>query len=468
MAENALTEGRSKELQSIEAASAVSVLEFESPSGVLMHVQPVGSARSVSWVLSIMVVALLVVAALFPIDMDVVATGRVISTADTIMIQPYDPSIIRSVNVHEGQVVHKGDVLARLDPTFAGSDEAQLQGDVDNYQAQVDEMQAEINHVPYQPKVANNATAVQAAYYGERMSQYRSTVTGYDMKIAGLQSTLGQAQADIQGYTARLQLAVQLENIRQQLEKMQVGSVIDRLSAQDQRTEISRELADAIATSQNATANIKEMSQEKETFIQNWFATVSSSLTEAQRNLSDNLQSLNKARLRRQIVDMKSPIDAVVLSISPTSTGAVLQPSSPLMQLTPLDAPMELDTLVAGQDAGWVHPGQPALIKFTTYNYTRYGTATGTVRYQSADSFTQITNSTQTGVTMQQQGSPTMPFYDARITIDSNNMHGVPGGFHLRPGMPVTAEVQVGKRTILEYMLQRVLPVAYEGMREPP
>ena len=55
----------------------------------------------------------------------------------------------------------------------------------------------------------------------------------------------------------------------------------------------------------------------------------------------------------------------------------------------------------------------------------------------------------------------------ARITIDRLAMHGVPGGFRLIPGMPVTADIKVGKRTVLTYLLGRVLPVATEAMREP-
>jgi hemolysin D len=467
MATTALTAGRAEQIQHVEDVSALAVLEFESPSAAIVQTPVIGSARSVTWVLAVMIIALVAASAFIPVDMQVSATGRVIPTADTIVVQPYDTSIIRTINVREGQIVHAGDVLAKLDPTFAGSDMAQYQGDADTYQAQVDEMTAELNRVPYEPKTANTATAIQAALYGERMAQYRSTMLGYEQKIAGLQATLAQSQADIQGYQMRLQLAAQLEDIRLKLEKMQVGSAIDRLSAQDQRAEMARQLANSVATAQQAQANIKEMNQERDTFDKQWFAQLSTQLATAQTNLNDNLANLAKAKLRHQIVEMKAPVDAIVLSLSKLSTGSVMQPGTELMELTPLDSPMELDTMISGQDAGWVHPGQPALIEFNTYPYVRYGTAAGTVRYVSSDSFTSITNATQQGSTMMQQGSPTMPYYDARVTVDQLNMHGIPGGFHLRPGMPVTVQIKTGKRTVLEYLMERVLPVTGEGMREP-
>ena len=61
-----------------------------------------------------------------------------------------------------------------------------------------------------------------------------------------------------------------------------------------------------------------------------------------------------------------------------------------------------------------------------------------------------------------------VPFYfRARITIDRIDLRDTPEGFQLIPGMPVTADIKVGKRTVLEYLLSRVMPATSEGMREP-
>ena len=59
------------------------------------------------------------------------------------------------------------------------------------------------------------------------------------------------------------------------------------------------------------------------------------------------------------------------------------------------------------------------------------------------------------------------PYYRARIAIDRVALHDVPAGFRLMPGMPVTADIKVGKRTVLQYLLERILPVTAQGMREP-
>jgi hemolysin D len=63
--------------------------------------------------------------------------------------------------------------------------------------------------------------------------------------------------------------------------------------------------------------------------------------------------------------------------------------------------------------------------------------------------------------------SATEPFYRARIAIEKVALHDVPAGFQVIPGMPVTADIKVGKRTVLQYLLGLILPVTREGMREP-
>ena len=69
------------------------------------------------------------------------------------------------------------------------------------------------------------------------------------------------------------------------------------------------------------------------------------------------------------------------------------------------------------------------------------------------------------------QSAPAAPsgesFYRVKIAIQSVDLHDTPPGFRVTQGMPVTADVMVGKRTVLSYIFSRALPVAMDGMREP-
>ena len=122
----------------------------------------------------------------------------------------------------------------------------------------------------------------------------------------------------------------------------------------------------------------------------------------------------------------------------------------------------KVEARIAGADAGYVQEGQKVTIKFDTFPYVQYGTAQGSVRTLSADSFVGSDEAQRAGAFNQ-----TSPYYKTRIAVDEIKMHDVPGGFQLKPGMPVTADISVGQRNILSYLFARVLPIGLEGMREP-
>jgi multidrug efflux pump subunit AcrA (membrane-fusion protein) len=104
-------------------------------------------------------------------------------------------------------------------------------------------------------------------------------------------------------------------------------------------------------------------------------------------------------------------------------------------------------------------------VKFDSFPFVQYGLAEGSVRTISADSFSGGEETQRMSVI--NQAAPGVMYYKARIKIEELNMHDVPGGFHLKPGMPVTTDIRVGERTLLMYLFARVLPVGLEGMREP-
>jgi HlyD family secretion protein len=260
-------------------------------------------------------------------------------------------------------------------------------------------------------------------------------------------------------------LAKELEQKRSELEKLGVGSVINRMSATDSRLEVERTLAASTAQATQGAADMQAMIAERDGYDQNWHGQVNQDLTEAGRKLSDARENLNKASLRKKLVEIRADQDEVVLNIAKVSPGSVMQSGETLMSLTPIDAPLEVEMNVAGTDAGFVHPGNPVTIKFDAFPFTQYGGAEGTVRIVSPDSFQGDPDQKQRGSNQQPQSGPA--FFRSRVSIDETTLHDTPPGFHVQPGMPVTADIKVGKRTMLSYLFSRVLPVASDGMREP-
>jgi hemolysin D len=437
------------------------LLEFELPTAALMATPVKPAARSMLWTVVSLVAACATAAAVIPIDMVVTTGGRVVAMQPTVVVQPLETAIVRAINVREGQVVRAGQVLARLDSTFSAADVGALEAQVRSFQAEVDRLSAEASDQPYRMSTSDTAAAVQAAIYGQRQAQYRAQIESYTQRINSLQAQLTRARGDIKAFAERLEIAAEIESRRRELERLQVGSLMNRLSAQDQRT-MERNLNDATGAAERASRELQQMIAERDSFEQQWKAQVNQDLHERSRSLSNAVENLRKASLRHELVELRAEQDAIVLTVAKLSVGSVMQSGDQFVTLVPMASPLEIEARIAGADAGHVQEGQKVTIKFDTFPYVQYGTAEGTVRTLSADSFVGSEEAPRAAGFHQ-----VPPYYKTRIAIDDVKMHDVPGGFQLKPGMPVTADIKVGQRNVLSYLFARVLPLGLEGMREP-
>ena len=446
-------------------ASLPSLLEFHSPSAALGMVTPLPGARGMTWVVCSLVVACGAAAALIPIDKVVTASGRVVAQSATSVVQPLETAIVRSIEVREGQTVRKGDVLARLDPTFATADVSTLQSQVKSLDAEVSRLEAEAAGATYRPMDDSAVAVLQGVMYTQRKAERAFKNENYTQKISSLQSQVQRAMSDKLGYGERVRIARDLERKRLELERLAVGSQIARLESEATRVEAERGLANAEAQVIQAARDMRALEAERDAYNQQWRSQVSQEQTEQGRKLSDAREQLNKASLRRQLVELRAEQDSIVLNVAKVSQGSVLQSGEQFFTLVPLDAPLEVEVNIAGTDAGFVHPGNPVTVKFDTFPFTQYGSAEGKVRLMSADSFTGNPDERQRGAPQPQAAGPA--FYRSRITLDAIKLHDTPANFRVMPGMPVTADVKVGEHTVLSYLISRVLPVAMTGMREP-
>ena len=444
------------------------LLEFQSPSTAVLSAPIPPSARAVVWIVAALFFSVVLAIGLIKVDRVVTARGEVVSRSPTLLVQPLETAIVREINVHVGEKVRAGQVLARLDPTFAAADLGALAAQVSSLQAEVDREQAEAQAKPFTYVGLDPDLSLQAAIFAQRQAEYSYKLQNYSEKIDELVADIKRSNSDAQGYQDRLEVAKNVETMRRQLERLQVGSKLDTLAAMDNRAEMQRNLENAQETAQAAARELAAMIAERDGYVQKWHADVSQQLAETTGKLSDAREQLEKAQLRRQLVVLRADRDATVLTVAKVSVGSVLQSGQQFISLMPTDAPLEVEANISGNDDGYVRLGDPVAIKFDTFAFTRYGLAYGTLRVVSPNSFTAQDQERQ-GDSSPVPVSPNdiEPYYRARIAIDRVELRGVPHGFTLIPGMPVVADIKVGNQTVLQYLLTRVMPVARQAMREP-
>ena len=211
------------------------ILEFQMPSTAITTAPVPRVARGIVWIIASMFGAILLAMGLIPVDRVVTAQGRVVSRSATLVLQPLEASIVRSIDVHEGQTVQAGQVLARLDPTFAAADVGALAAQVSTLQAQVSRLQAEADGQAVQLQRRRSESG--AAGGDLRRSGSPSTTTSSrttSQKINGLVSGIAKANSDAAGYRSRLAVATNVEKMRRDLERLQVGSKLNTLAAMEQ------------------------------------------------------------------------------------------------------------------------------------------------------------------------------------------------------------------------------------------
>jgi len=443
------------------------LLDFQKPSTAVLEAPMPRTARSIVWIVTSMVAALLAIFALIKVDRVVMANGILISRDSTIVVQPLETSIVRAIEVREGERVRASQLLAQLDPTFASASLDALKAQVASFGAEVSRLEAESADKPFVYQGDDPNLALQASVYAHRTAEFNLKLDFYDQKISELKALIARSQLDAKGYRERLATAQTLETMRQELEQRKIGSRVNTLAANDTRAEMVRALGNAELTAESSSKDLASKLSEKDGYIQNWRATVSQNLTESRRKLSDAREELAKATLRRQLVELRAEKDAIVLSMAKVSVGSVLQSGQQFITLVPVDAPIDVEANVSGQYSGFVHVAQPVAIKLNTFPFAQYGMAEGTVKVISPSSFTAQDEQRNPTSAVPISTNSQEPFYRVRISVDHVGLRNVPKDFQLLPGMPVTVDIKAGERTVFEYLVGAVVPVIKEGLREP-
>lgn len=417
-------------------------------------------ARMTLWLLAALVISAITWGSIARIDRIVTARGKIISSAPNVVIQPLDAAMIRSIDVRTGDIVKAGTVLATLDPTFAQADVAQLESRIANLDASVNRLEAEQNRQIYKPAGDDRYgyQMLQEAIWLERVEQFKAQQRLFNERIARARTGI-MARVNERDYLAsRLKILKEVEAMRVELEEGKTGSRLNSLMARDSRIEIERNLVNTENILAQTKNELEATEAERDVFNRQWDSKVIEELV-TKRNERESLQEqLTKALRRQSMIRLETPVDAVVLDIAQRSVGSIIKDAEPFFKLVPLNAPLEIEAEIDAKDLGYVALNDPVQVKIDAYPYQEHGMIEGKVSTISGDAFNPTNNNPE---------SPKGAFYKARVAMDANSLYNIPDNFRLIPGMPLTAEIKVGSRSIMAYFLHPILKGFGESMREP-
>jgi HlyD family secretion protein len=417
-------------------------------------------ARITVHALAAMLVCFLGWASFAEIDEVVKAQGRLTTPLSNIVVQPIETSIIRSIDVRVGQVVKKGERLATLDPTDADADQAQLRLKYDSLDTQIKRLAAELagKAPPVEVGKVTADTQLQDKLTEERRANFAAQLMRLSENIAKTRAALETNLRDQQVLGDRTKSLREVETMQERLVDQKFGAKVNLLDARNKRMEVERDYTLAKNQEPEIRRELAGLEAEKQAFVNGWRQKIMEDMLNLTRDRDATAEQIKKGTLRKDKVVLTAPADAMVQDIAPLSQGSVAQAAEKIFTLVPLGTALDAEVQIDSIDVGHVKTGDVAHVKLDAFPFQKHGTLEAKVRTLSEDAFKRDTPNPDTG---------TSAYYISRLDLGKDTLKNMDPHARLLPGMTLTAEIVVGKRTVLSYLLWPLTKGLDEAIREP-
>jgi HlyD family secretion protein len=407
------------------------------------------------------VLALLGIAVLWSIvgtlDRIVVAQGKIATRTPLLVMQPFTTSRVVEIPVKAGDHVKKGQVLVRFDSSFAQADVTSLQQKVNSLAAQSERLEAELAGTPFMAGRDDTPERInQAQIFNHEMGDYRAQAQALESRLGQIDSQIQTDEATIPGIQQQLGMSQRVVEMYDRLQRQKAAATLDILRSQSSLIDSQNRLKNTIGDREKLIQQRGETVQDRQAFMDKWRSDHSQQLVETRQQLSEATETLNKANRMHELTEITAPVDAVVLQVADRSVGSVLREAETLVTLVPDGADLYVDANVPSRDIGYVRVGDSTRVKLESYPFQRFGTVTGTLAVISPDS-----------VPLKEGEDTTHLVYHAQVKLNADATTLAKRGITLKPGLVASAEIKTGTRSIASYLLDPILRINDESLREP-
>ncbi|CAN7749671.1 HlyD family type I secretion periplasmic adaptor subunit [Bradyrhizobium sp. LjRoot220] len=413
------------------------------------------------------------------IDIVASATGKIVPSGRTKVIQPFETGVVRAIRVQDGQAVRAGDLLIELDPTVNAAERDRLQSDVLAEQLNAARLRAALAASDDHTADFTPPAGADPILVSTQRQLLQNQVTEHRAKIAALSRQQAQKEAEhattgatIHKLEAMIPVVQQRVDIRKTLMERELSSKISYYEILQLLVEQQEELTVQKSRQREAESGVAAIRETRGQAMAEYRRSLSDELAKSEQKASGLMQDLIKAERKTTLQRLTAPVDGVVQQLAIHTVGGVVTPAQALLVLVPSDSRLEIEAMVSNRDIGFVHVGQDAEIKVDTFNFTRYGLLQGKVLSVSPDAIIRNQPQDRSGDRrLGAQNDTSEPKgqelnYSARISLGATRMQVENRMVDLSPGMAVTVEVKTGSRTILSYLLSPLLRYQQEVLHE--
>jgi len=396
------------------------------------------------------------------LDIVAVAQGKLVPQSFLKIVQPAESGIVRDILVKEGEEVVDGQVLVRMDARLSEADGKTLLTEMHRKRLQLRRIESELADVPLR-RQADDPDGI----YEQTEAQLQARRQAYLDALGAEQATLVKAQHDLKGaieIEGKLHKSVPIyRDQAESWDKLAKEGYAGRLLAQErQRTYMENE-QDLRAQAQNVASLRALVAQSEKRVAQitsNYRQQLQNERIETGALYHKLQQDWDKQQHRHSLLELKAPQAGIIKDLATHTPGTVVAPGTILLTLVPHDEPLVAEVWVDNIDAGFVQADQKARVKLTAYPFQKYGMLDGMVKQVSADAQEKSEPGNPASKSAQEAA------YRALISLSSDYLESQGRQLRLVPGMQVNAEIHLGTRTVLEYLLSPVQKVTHEAGRE--
>ena len=369
-------ERRGEELAFLPAALEI----VETPAS------PIG--RAIGATIILLFCAALVWAWWGTIDIVASASGKIVPSGRTKVIQP----VVRSIRVDDGQAVKAGDVLIELDPTVNAAERDHLRSDLLAEQLNVARLRAALaagndplaDFTP--PADADPALlSTQRQLLLHQVAEHRAKTAALDGQQVQKEAEHATTAATIHKLETMIPVIQPRVDIRKTLMDKELGSKLTYYETLQLLVEQQEELSVQKGHLRAAEAAVAAIRETRGQTVAEYRRTLSDELAKTEQKANGLTQDLIKAEQKTRLQLLAAPVDGVVQQLAIHTIGGVVTPAQSLLMVVPNDSRLEIEAMVSNRDIGFVQPGQDVEIKIDTFNFTRYGLLHGRVLSVSQD-----------------------------------------------------------------------------------
>ncbi|MBC7952270.1 MAG: HlyD family type I secretion periplasmic adaptor subunit [Rhodospirillaceae bacterium] len=325
-------------------------------------------------------VAALIWASIGTVDVVAVAQGKVIAGGRSKLIQPMAAGVVRAVHVRDGQAVKAGDLLVELDPTEAAAEYRQTHEALAGVSLDLARLTALLTDARHPEKVFRQPSDADPVMVEAQRRLMDSRAREIATQLSGAEADLMRRRAEaasVKGQLAKidemLPLARGRSEARRELAEKGYGSRMAWMDAQQQLLDQEQQQTVLIGRKFEIEAGIAAAESQLRRTSAEIERSLRDELAEAERKVESLTQEVTKAGQKLGLQTLRAPV------------GGVVTQAQTLAVVVPADSGLEVEAMVLNKDIGFLQPGQRAVVKVETFNFTRYGSLEGKLASVSRD-----------------------------------------------------------------------------------